>query len=71
MTLVVSELCVVRLELTAARRTLENRDAAAPGRAEGPPLNEPPLAQTSAGRVGGPQLRNADADIAKQAAKQW
>ncbi|WP_405179803.1 transcriptional regulator [Nocardia sp. NBC_01377] len=65
------ELCVVRLELTAARRTPENRDTAAPGRAEGPPLNEPPLAQTSAGRAGGPQLRDADTDIAKQAAKQW
>ncbi|MET7772334.1 transcriptional regulator [Nocardia sp. NPDC005366] len=64
------ELCVVRLELVAARRNPENRDLAVPVGADRASVGEPPLTSTSVGRMG-PQVRNADTDIAKQSAQQW
>jgi predicted ArsR family transcriptional regulator len=66
------ELCVVRLELMAARREQEmrrepdsSRDAAVV-----PVGAEEPRIAPSAGRVA-PQLRNADPNVAKQSAQQW
>ncbi|WP_054815632.1 helix-turn-helix transcriptional regulator [Nocardia arizonensis] len=62
------ELCVVRLELSAARRAQDEREAAVPVGVAEQPMREP--APPSGGRIG-PQLRNADPDIAKQSAQQW
>jgi predicted ArsR family transcriptional regulator len=77
------ELCVVRLELMAARREPEMRrepdsiryaavvpaGAGAVG-AEPRTAGTEPRIEPSAGRVA-PQLRNADPNIAKQSAQQW
>jgi predicted ArsR family transcriptional regulator len=66
------ELCVVRLELTAARRDREPEHGpeATPVPIGAEAGAEARIAPPSAGRVA-PQLRNADPNVAKQSAQQW
>ncbi|MGN2641415.1 helix-turn-helix transcriptional regulator [Nocardia takedensis] len=59
------DLCVLRLERSAQRR-----EAAPVPLGADEAVREPSLAPPSGGRVA-PQLRNAEANVAKQSAQQW